>query len=324
MNKKKILVIGGSGFLGTRLIDQLGPNSVINIDKRDSESYPEITIIKDIRDNDLDHSFSSDYYLVILLAAEHHDNVRPVSLYYDVNVDGTSRVLSAMSKYGINRLIFTSSVAVYGENGNNPNETCAPAPVNHYGKSKWLAEQRIFKWYQQNPDTKSVMIVRPTVIFGEKNKGNVFNLLSQIAKGNNFIIGNGNNKKSMAYVGNVAEFISNCIGQMSPGYELYNYADKPDLTMNELTGICRDELNIGHKAIKIPLIFAYLAALAIQLVFRLFGKESPISTVRVRKFCAVTQYDAKKVFNGGFLPSCSLETALRRTIRYEFMGEKNQ
>ena len=80
-------------------------------------------------------------------------------------------------------------------------------PFNHYGKSKLEAESVIKDWYSQEPENRSVTIIRPTVIFGERNRGNVFNLISQICSRKFIMIGNGLNKKSMAYVGNVVAFI---------------------------------------------------------------------------------------------------------------------
>ena len=89
--------------------------------------------------NDLNYIKNSES--VILLAAEHKDNISPISKYYDVNVTGTQNVLDAMDKFGIKKIIFTSSVAVYGLNKNNPDENFIKDPFNHYGKSKWEAEK---------------------------------------------------------------------------------------------------------------------------------------------------------------------------------------
>ena len=151
----KYLLIGGSGFVGTRLIEELGKENCINIDKVTSEFFPEITIIHDItsklefkRDfNDIDH--------VILLAAEHKDNISPVKKYYDVNVSGTLNVLSFMDENNLDSLIFTSSVAVYGLNKLYPNENTNPHPFNHYGKSKLEAEMVIEKWYNNSNQKKN-------------------------------------------------------------------------------------------------------------------------------------------------------------------------
>ena len=118
----------------------------------------------------------------------------PTSLYYDVNVQGTKNVLKKMDELGVKNLIFTSSVAIYGLDKNNPDENHIHDPFNHYGKSKWQAEKVIRNWFDNNPEDKSVTIIRPTVIFGERNRGNVFNLLRQISSGKFLMIGKGQNK----------------------------------------------------------------------------------------------------------------------------------
>lgn len=233
----KIAIIGGSGFVGTRLIDLLKANpdlSLVNIDKNPGEKHQEITFVADVLERERLESLLKGVDTVVLLAAEHADNVTPVSLYYDVNVGGMKNTLDAMAKNGIKRLVFTSSVAVYGLDKENPDERTPVDPFNHYGKSKWQAEEVLQSWYREHPD-RNISILRPTVIFGENNRGNVYNLLRQIASGKFMMIGKGNNRKSMAYVGNVAAFIAFLIaGGKTAGYEVYNYVDKPDFTTNDL------------------------------------------------------------------------------------------
>ncbi|MDR1984381.1 MAG: NAD-dependent epimerase/dehydratase family protein, partial [Prevotellaceae bacterium] len=137
-----ICLIGASGFVGTRLLEllkQQGNHTLLNIDKNNSCFYPEITTVADIRDKEKLKTLLQEQDIVILLAAEHRDDVSPVSLYYDVNVEGTRNVLEAMDACGVKRIIFTSSVAVYGLNKDNPDENHPADPFNHYGKSKWQA-----------------------------------------------------------------------------------------------------------------------------------------------------------------------------------------
>ena len=85
-----------------------------------------------------------------------------------------------MDQNGVKNIIFTSSVAVYGLNKKNPNEQRPTDPFNHYGKSKLKAEEVLREWYEKDPENRQVQIIRPTVIFGERNRGNVYNLLKQI------------------------------------------------------------------------------------------------------------------------------------------------
>ena len=192
---KNITIIGGSGFIGTRLMEILTQSEVGNFDLKNSLKYPQITRICDITIKE-SIRFSKKCDIVVLLAAEHRDDVSPASLYYDVNVQGTKNVLEKMDEYGIKNLIFTSTVAIYGLNKDHPNEEHIPDPFNDYGRSKLMAENLIKEWFEKSPKGKSVTIIRPTVVFGEHNRGNVYNLIKQISDRKFIMIGNGNNKKS--------------------------------------------------------------------------------------------------------------------------------
>ncbi|MDR0606473.1 MAG: NAD-dependent epimerase/dehydratase family protein, partial [Bacteroidales bacterium] len=168
----KLSLIGASGFVGTRLIDQLKDKyTITNFDKQPSKKYPQFTTIVDIRDKEALKPLLKGFDLVILLAAEHRDDVSPTSLYYDVNVEGTRNVLDAMDENRIKSIVFTSSVAIYGLNKTNPNETHPADPFNHYGKSKWQAEEVLREWQSKDAKNKMLRILRPTVIFGERNRG---------------------------------------------------------------------------------------------------------------------------------------------------------
>ena len=129
-----VLVIGGSGFVGSFLIKELFETKVSNLDKNPSPFYNRITEIGDIR-NINQIKIPDGTKTVVLLAAEHRDDVSPTSLYYDVNVQGTKNVLKVMDEMGIKNFIFTSSVAIYGLNKKNPDEKHQEDPFNHYGKS---------------------------------------------------------------------------------------------------------------------------------------------------------------------------------------------
>lgn len=310
-----IVIIGGSGFIGTALIKQLSDKkNVKNVDKRTSAMFPKVTHIADICSKEQLREALPGAELVVLLAAEHRDDVDPISLYYDVNVKGTENVLEVMEELGINRIIFTSSVAIYGLNKVNPDETTVADPFNHYGKSKWDAEEVLRKWYNTNTSQKSLAIIRPTVVFGEGNKGNVYNLLKQIVSGRFMMIGKGLNKKSMAYVENIVAFIVQLINNAQPGYEVYNYADKPDLSTLELTQLIYTQLDKGDKMIRIPYAAGYLGGVAFDILAKVTGKKFPISSIRVKKFCATTQFSADKVRNTGFKAPFTLHEGLKRTV----------
>lgn len=317
----RVAIIGGSGFVGTRLLERLRQQegySLKNIDKAPSALFKEITHIANVLDEEKITTLLKDTDLVVLLAAEHRDDVTPVSLYYDVNVQGMRNTLKAMEANGVKRLVFTSSVAIYGLDKDNPDESFPADPFNHYGKSKWEAEQVLQEWYKTHEDW-NINIVRPTVIFGERNRGNVYNLLHQIASGKFMMVGKGNNEKSMSYVGNVVAFIQFLIEQYREGYHVFNYVDKPDFTTKDLVALTSKILGKHIPSIQIPYALGMLGGYCFDVLAFITRKKLPISSVRVKKFCAVTKYDSTKMRDSGFVPPYTLEEGLSRMLKAEFL-----
>lgn len=315
-----IAIIGGSGFVGTKLISNLKETpslNLVNIDRQQSSTYPQLTKIANVLDKQKLNELLKGQDVVILLAAEHRDDVSPTSLYYDVNVQGMRNTLEAMELNSVSRIIFTSSVAVYGLDKDNPDESFPVDAFNHYGKSKWEAEQVLQEWYKTHSDW-NINVVRPTVIFGEGNRGNVFNLLNQIASGKFMMIGDGKNQKSMSYVGNVVSFLEFLIQHKREGYNVYNYVDKPDFTTNDLVYHTGEILGKKIPTTHIPYWLGMLGGYGFDVLAFLTRKKLTISSVRVKKFCAVTKYDSTKAMSSGFVPPYSMEEGLRRMLNAEF------
>jgi GlcNAc-P-P-Und epimerase len=315
-----ILVTGGSGFIGTNLVTDLlkeGHNVTI-YDKQKSETYPDLCIVADIRDKEQLTRSMRGIEVVYHLAAEHRDDVLPTSLYYEVNVGGAENIVYALKKNNIKRLIFTSTVAVYGLNSGEPSENSPVKPFNDYGKSKYEAENIFNKWADSD-HTHCLITVRPTVIFGEKNRGNVYNLLHQLSSGKFIKVGKGINRKSMGYVLNLSSFLTTFL-KFEPGQFLYNYADKPDLSMNELIKIFHNTLGQNHKNIfRIPYAIGLLGGYSYDILAKITGKTYPISSIRIKKFCADTVINADKLQQTGFVPSYTLAEGLSRMIKSEFL-----
>lgn len=316
-----ITLIGGSGFVGTRLINLLKDNSnfnVRNIDLQPSQFFPDVTEVGDVREQDQMDRLLEGSDVVVLLAAQHRDDVSPVSLYYDTNVGGMRVTLQAMERNGIHRLVFFSSVAVYGLNKKNPNETHPRDPFNHYGKSKMQAEEVLEEWYSTHPSW-NIIIIRPTVIFGERNRGNVYNLLKQIASGRFLMVGKGNNYKSMAYVGNVVAFTKFMIEERTSGYNVFNYVDTPDMNMNDLVSHVGQVLGHHVPSLHVPYFLGMMGGYCFDVLAKILHRKLSISSVRVKKFCATTQIDASRAKASGFQAPYTLTQGLSRTLEFEFI-----
>lgn len=317
----KISFIGASGFVGTRILDLYDNNNVNlkNIDIAQSQTHANITEIGDVLDTEFLSKTLENSDCVVLLAAQHRDDVSPISLYYDVNVSGLKNVLSVMEKVNCKRLLFFSSVAIYGLDKDCPDENFIPDPFNHYGKSKWEAEQVLQCWYKTHPDW-NINIIRPSVIFGEHNRGNVYNLLKQIVSGRFLMIGKGTNKKSMAYVGNVAAFAKYLIDNYTEGYNVFNYTDKPDFSVNTLVQSVYEVLEKTPPKTRIPYFVGILGGYCFDMLACILRKKLSISSIRIKKFCAETSINATKAHSSGFKAPFDLKEGLSKTIRSEFMN----
>jgi nucleoside-diphosphate-sugar epimerase len=320
-NRNMITVTGGSGFIGTKFCSRLLANgSAFQIlDIRPSPLFPNHWLMVDICDvSSLETAISG--HTIVHLAAEHRDDVRDPSRYNAVNVEGTRNVAKVASAKGINRIVFTSSVAVYGFAPPDTGEDGKIAPFNDYGRTKFEAEDILRRWQQEMPEIRSLTIVRPTVVFGPGNRGNVFNLLSFIGSGWFVMIGSGLNRKSMAYVDNVAAFLDH-VSVLGPGSRCFNYIDKPDFTMNKLVSHIRSTL-FGKEGVglRLPRWLGLSAGVVADIAARMSGKSLPISTIRIRKFTATTTFTSTATDLSDFSPPVTLLDGLSMTLEREFLA----
>ncbi|MBN2656535.1 MAG: NAD-dependent epimerase/dehydratase family protein [Spirochaetales bacterium] len=322
----EVAIIGGSGFIGTRLAARLisGGHQVRIIDKLESRAYPDLWRPGDVRNPESLIAALKGAGAVFNLAAEHRDDVSPVSLYYDVNVKGAGNVCEACRTLGIENICFTSSVAVYGHSDVETDENGEFHPENEYGKSK-LAAEKIYRTWMEESDGRTLSIIRPTVCFGEDNRGNVYNLLRQMASGKFMMIGKGINRKSMCYVENLAAFLQYNL-EFGNGLHIYNYIDKPDFDMNSLVRTVRRELGKNDSIkLRIPYGVGMAGGYCFDLLARILKRKLPISSVRVAKFNQNTLYKSSLIDQLGFNAPVPLQEGLERTIRHEFnhIAKKN-
>ena len=306
----KYFVIGGSGFIGQHFKNKLGKNIVENLDIDEginSSTFTKCNILNQAELNKI--QTCKDDLTLIHLAAVHFDFQ---NRYFETNVEGTKNVLSFIDKNkNIKKYVFFSSVATYGDSEFGKDELSVQTPINDYGKSKLEAEKLIINWSKTNPDVQ-IIIVRPAVVFGEYNFGNVFNLIQQIRSKIFAIIGSGKNIKSIAYVDNLVDSVIFCLNKIKDPIFIYNYCDYPQKNVSEQSFLISSIL--GTKTpFKIPLWLTKFFTFPVDIIQDLIKKDLMINSMRLNKFTLPTYFIADKIRNRGFVQKISIEKAIRNT-----------
>lgn len=319
-----VLLTGGSGFIGSHFHRLFPQNELVNLDlnapffPEESKFYKgdiriEQDVAKVLSENTID--------TIISLAAKHHDFGIGHDEYFDTNKEGTEVICKVASGFNIKRIVFYSSVAVYGLREEISTEDMEPIPDAPYGASKLAGEKVLEKWCSEDP-SRSVIVIRPTLVFGPNNMANMRNLIRQIDSGLYFHLGKAENVKSIAYVENLVAATKFLIGQMKPGFAVYNYADEPQLTTREIGEIIALALNKKIR-LTIPKRFGILMGLPFDALIKITGKNFPISSARIRKLGTQTYHSAKKIFSEGFIPKYSTIDGIKKMVNW-YVAEKNQ
>jgi nucleoside-diphosphate-sugar epimerase len=259
----KLIISGASGFVGSNLIDYFKSN-IYQIDKVDLRNFP--------RNKDIDCNG------VIHLAGKAHDLKKSSNPkeYYQVNTELTKEFFDAFLASDAKVFITLSSVkAVADEVQEFLTEEHTPNPITHYGKSKLLAEEYILS--KEIPKGKRIYILRPCMIHGSGNKGNL-NLLYKLAsKGIPWPLGAFENKRSFCSVDNLMFIINELIEREDIPSGVYNVADDEALSTNEVISTLADSQNRKAKIWKVSKgLIKFLANLGDVL-------QLPLTTERLQK-----------------------------------------
>lgn len=214
-----IFLTGSSGFVGSSFLNHFN-NEATRVSSRGNES-------------NIDGA-----EVVIHLAGKAHDlkNTSSSQEYYNVNTELTKEVFNAFLASDAKVFITLSSVkAVVDEVSGELTEQHLSKPITHYGKSKLLAEQYIFS--KEIPEGKRVYVLRPCMIHGPGNKGNLNLLYKFVSKNIPWPLGTFENKRSFCSIDNLMFIFNELIEREDIPSGIYNVADDEPLSTNELIGL---------------------------------------------------------------------------------------
>ena len=300
--KKKALVTGGAGFMGAHLVDELlrdGNTDVVALDDlsggfrenlNPATTFVEGSILDASLINQLCEQYKFDYiYHLAAYAAEGLSHFIKRFNYLN-NLIGSVNLINAAVNYDVKRFVFTSSIAVYGENQLPMHEALTPMPEDSYGIAKYAVEQELIA--SKRLFDLDYTIFRPHNVYGElQNIGDKYRnvigiFMNKIMLGEPlFIFGDGEQTRAFTHIADVAPHIARCVDIPEAGCEIFNVGSDKHVSVNELA----------------------------DLVMTAMGKEVPVKYLREReevKHAYCTHEKFHKVF--GKASEVSLLEGLRR------------
>lgn len=264
--KNKVFITGASGFVGTNLFESLHDKYDFIMPNRDNLKN---SLVKE-----------KNYDVLIHLAGIAHDTkkINNEKNYFRVNTDLTILAFNKFIESNAKVFIFLSSVKACSDSVDGiMYENDKPNPSTAYGRSKLKAENYIIENLKKIKDNKRVYILRPSMIHGPKNKGNLNLLLKIINTGIPWPLGLYENKRSFCGIDNLIFVVKNLIENNNISSGIYNVADDLAISTNELYELICNDLNKKKNILKVPKFLIKCIAF--------FGDYSflPLNTERLKK-----------------------------------------
>ena len=324
------IITGGTGFIGThltKLIHQLHPEAnIYNLDivkpgtplplpghaeyhkaLKVGDTLPSIYVECDVRKpiENLPFTPTSDD-IIFNFAAVHRTPGDPDHEYFETNILGAENVTAFAEKYGIKRIVFTSSIAPYGAAEDEKFETTLPTPNTAYGISKLVAEKIHMIWQAKDAANRQLTICRPGVVFGKGENGNFTRLYWAIRGHKMAYPGRKDTIKACIYVKELVRFMMYRVEQHPHGVELYNCCYEPAYTIQH---ICEAMKQVTGLKTWIPDVPNWLI-MPVAAIIGALGAPMGICPARVRKLQISTNICGAKLKNSGYKFKWTFEQAL--------------
>jgi nucleoside-diphosphate-sugar epimerase len=249
----KIAITGVTGFVGQNLTRYLSDIEILGI-SREAKGI-------NITYSELSLNIFNKQKVFIHLAGKAHDLKKTLdgNEYFKVNTELTKRLFDQFLESSCETFIYMSSVKAAADNVDAVlTEDVIPNPITNYGKSKLAAEEYIFS--KEIPKNKRVYILRPCMIHGANNKGNLNLLYSFISKGIPYPLGKYENKRSFVSVENLCFIVNELIHNSKIESGIYNIADDISLSTIDLVQTMSEMLFKPTRILKVPkLIIRFIA-----------------------------------------------------------------
>jgi nucleoside-diphosphate-sugar epimerase len=327
---KSAVVFGGTGFVGTHLAQHLLAHNLAEtiylVDLNQPRDLPYTRLLQsglksgrvifvahDVRKPVPPSLLPERADVVFNLAAVHREPGHIPSEYFETNISGAENVCAWASDVGCRTVVFTSSISPYGPSEEKKTETSLPAPETPYGSSKLAAEKIHLSW-QSAQDGRKLLILRPGVVFGPGEGGNVTRLVRSLAKGYFVYLGNRDTIKAAGYIKElcyVAMFGLDVLQNGDSPSLLLNFTLNPPPTVQQMVQAILKVIGKARRPLSMPRKLLLGLSYPMVAAERLFGVKLPINPVRVRKLFRSNNIWPEKLTSLGYEYRYTLESALQ-------------
>ena len=319
------IIFGGSGFIGTHLIHMLNDECIKRGDKIydiDIVMPGEEGVVPGIVENnhgveyirldvrkDIDFSFSpTPDDIIFNFAAVHRTPGHEDNEYFETNILGAEHVVAFAEKYGIKRILFTSSIAPYGACEDLKYETTLPTPNTPYGISKYIAEKIHICWCEKKTD-RSLTILRPGIVYGKGEHGNMTRLYNAIKGHYYFYAGRKDTIKACIYVKELVNFMKyRMITNSFYGYDVFNCTFEPAYTIEQIVESIKSSTNLKGRVV--PVVPAWIL-LTMATILSSLGIKKGIHPARVKKLMISTNISGNKLANSNYVFQYTLDDSFK-------------
>ena len=212
------------------------------------------------------------------------------------------------------QIIFTSSISPYGIEDKLKIEDTIPCPNTPYGSSKLAAEKIHIAWQNRDIKNRVLTIVRPGVVFGKGEGGNMSRLVKLIHKNFFFYMSNKDTRKAGIYVKELVNQImwthDKQIKNKLPKIALFNATMWPNPSISDYVNNVKSAANIKSFVPNVPYSILMCFGFIFELIFKMLGKANPFSPVRLRKLVRPNLVKPSFLIKHNYKPIYTLRSAL--------------
>lgn len=323
----KVMVFGGTGFIGSHLVERLvynGFDVVVPVRKESKRRSPPIGSVQ-VVEVDLLRPGSLDGLMEGIDMVFHLAAIRGSGWsfgdedVYRVNVGITRNLMEAAASQAVRHCVYVSSVSVYGHpRGILVGEEYPCYPVTRYGQTKYESEKIVEEFRRMGKVSST--IIRPVITYGPGDTwGMIAKLISLINSNKYFTVGNGENRVHLIYIDDLIEGLMLVLNCPAAWGKTYILAGEEPITINRLVEIISAALGRRVINLHIPTWFAHLAAHFMEFSYRLLAiHNEPLVTLdKIDIMCRDRAFDFKRAKEDlRFTPKVDYEEGIERTVAW--------